>query len=126
MDFGKSITEVKFEDLEGHYPKDLLDALKENKIDKLKEVPEEDRKSREYMYPLLYAVKNKFDTYAVFKYYLGRIEEQDEELTVKVIQREPEVIEDTALSSDREFILSHANVSPQIVRYMHFLNGHLN
>ena len=69
------------------------------------------------MMPILYAVKNKFNTYLVFKI-LGRNLQSNTSLAFEVIRKEPELIKHTPLCEDKDFILDSASINPEVLKYM--------
>lgn len=100
----------------------LLDVL-QNESDKvlskhLSELLSEDiKKSIDIMVPLLYAVKNDRGTYVVYKCYNENLQ-NDIELAREIIENEPELIEDTPISNNRQFILEVATIKPEVVQHM--------
>lgn len=112
--------ELTLDDLvdSGKYPVDLIYFIKRRDFDKtFLYIDESSRKDRAYMEPLLYAVKHDLGTYAIFKYCPESIQ-KDETIAKSVIQREPQLLVDTPLSRDIEFIFKNAKYSPQIINYI--------
>jgi len=68
---------------------------------------------------LLFAVKNddRLNTYKVYSYYAENLQD-DLELATEIIQVEPELIEDTPVSNNRQFILDNVDEVPEIVKYI--------
>ena len=108
---------LRFKDLEGFYDKNLLEALKLGNFKELANLSIEDKSNLDFIEPLLYAVRNEFNTYAVYPY-LAESLQNNISLATEVIASEPELIQGTAISSNSQFILEHADSYPEIVQYM--------
>lgn len=116
-------SEVKTYDLNmleklGLYSKDLIERLRRNQYDYLKEnFTLEELNNWDIMGPILYAIRNEFNTYIIYKY-CGEDIQKDPELSYEVIANEIKLIEGTILSKDKEFIKRSININPNIVLYM--------
>ncbi len=110
---------VKMIDLRrsGDYPQHLLDMLMNRDFTELEKFPSDTKSNKDYMYALLYAIKNELNTYEVYKY-LSESLQSDVELTAEVILKEPKLFRDTPLSNDVQFIKDHIEESPDIAQYM--------
>lgn len=100
----------------------MLEQLEAGDFTGLKQLSADDRNNRQFMEPLLYAVKNELNTYKVYKYYgenlQGDILRDNKELAVDIVIKEPELIEGTPISRNPQFILEHVQSNPEIIRYM--------
>lgn len=100
----------------------MLEQLEVGDFTGLKQLSADDRNNRQFMEPLLYAVKNELNTYKVYKYYgenlQGDILRDNKELAVDIVIKEPELIEGTPISRNPQFILEHVQSNPKIIRYM--------
>lgn len=99
------------------YSEKLIEGIKNGDFNCLNEISPADRSDREFMEPLLYAVKNEKNTYMVYRYY-GKNLQEDLGLLIEVVIDEPEIIEDTPISYNKEFILDVAEINPRVVFYM--------
>ena len=99
------------------YSKELLEALKGGKYQELYTLSASDRANRDYMEPLLYAVKNENGTYAVYTYYAENLQ-NDTRLAAEIIQTEPQLIEGTPISQNKEFVMAHISSNPNIIGYI--------
>lgn len=101
----------------GIYPQELLEDIKHGNYNELERLANEIKADRDYMEPLLYAVKNDFNTYEVYRYY-GENLQNDSKLAGEIILLEPELIEGTPISGNKQFIIEHVNSNPEIIQYM--------
>lgn len=101
----------------GMYPKELLDNIKHNEYEVLERLPKHLKTDKDYMEPLLYAVKNDFNTYVVYKYY-GENLQNDRKLATKIILSEPNLIIGSPISSDKQFIIESVHINPDVINYM--------
>ena len=101
----------------GIYSQELLDSIKHGEYDKLEQLPNEIKVDKDYMEPLLYAVKNDFNTYEVYRYY-GENLQNDSKLAAEIILLEPDLLEGTPLSGNKQFIIDNVHSNPDIIRYM--------
>ena len=111
---------LKINDLEksGFYNLDLLNCLKNREFYVLMDyISDEDRANIDIMEPLLYAIRNELGTYEVFKYYKSNLQ-NDIELASDIIIKEPELIKDTPISQNRQFIIDNIEKNPKIIEYM--------
>ena len=69
------------------------------------------------MEPILYAIKNEFDTYEIYTYYGVNLQD-NAKLASEIIKEEPELIKDTPISRNEEFILQNVKTNPNIIKYM--------
>jgi hypothetical protein len=103
---------------EGMYSQELLKALSECKYEELYKLPIADRSNRDFMEPLLYAVKNTNSTYAVYKY-LGENLQDDTKLAEEIVEaKETELLKGTPVSKNRGFIEEKVEKYPELVEYM--------
>ena len=77
------------------------------------------REDRNFMEPLLYAVRNdaKNGSYIIYKYY-GENLQQDLGLLIDVILEDPKIIEDTPISNNKDFILDVVETNPRVLFYI--------
>ena len=111
---------VKIKDLEksNEYPKHVLDSLKRRKYDDLKIFYSPDElNDPKIMEPILYSIKNELDTYVIFEY-CGEFIQRKPEIAEAVIKTEPNLIEGTILSEDKDFIKRNLNENPNLLYYM--------
>ena len=102
----------------GIYTSKLLDELTNKNYRVITELlNEKQRKNRDFMEPILYAIKNEYGTYKVYQYY-GRNLQDNTELARDIVIKEPELIQDTPVSSYKQFILEVAETNPRVVQYM--------
>ena len=108
----------KLVDIENLYSKEIIESLKTKQYNDLKKYFSlEELNKMEVMEQILYAVKNEYNTYIIYKY-CGEDIQRNSELASEVITNEAELIEETKLSRDREFIRSYIKVNPDIVLHM--------
>lgn len=101
----------------GVYTKKLIDCLKHGQIDEIGRLPLEERSKKDYILPVLYAVRNEYKSYRVYTY-LSPSLQSDETLALEVIENEPALIAGTPLAADKNFILSNISKYPEIAQYM--------
>jgi len=99
------------------YSEKLIEGIRGGDFNCLNEISPADRNDREFMEPLLYAVKNEKNTYMVYKYY-GKNLQENLGLLIEVVIDEPQLIENTPISYNKEFILDVAEINPRVVFYM--------
>ena len=103
----------------GIYPQRLLQELRSGNYYNLRETLDLSlRENENFMEPLLYAVKNERGTFEIFKYYGENLQQSDLGLTIEVVVEEPHLIEDTAVSKNKQFIKELAEVNPEVIEYM--------
>ena len=120
MAYFSNISEVKIDDLRKSnlYSEDILKKLEQRDFLSLENIiNSSDRNNENFMDPLLYAVKNEFNTYIIFSV-LSENLQNDMNLALEVIKEEPELIENTPLSHNKEFMLESASINPEVVKYM--------
>lgn len=120
MDNFSNNRSVKFVELRGSgiYSQELIDELQNGNYEVLaRTVESNQRRDISFMEPILYAVKNEYGTYKVYKYY-GENLQNNIELARDIIKSEPELIEDTPVSNNLEFVLESAKINPKVVQYM--------
>ncbi len=120
MEYFEDNKKVRFDDLQesGRYSSEIINEIKQGNYRVLKNLLSiEDRKNKNFMEPLLYAVKNEKATYAIYEYYDESLQ-YDITLATEIVKVEPELIEDTPLSRQRDFILSVAEINPKVIQYM--------
>lgn len=101
----------------GMYEKNLLQDLKRGEFKSLLDLPTKTRADRDYMEPILFAVRNKFNTFRVYKYYDKNLQD-NVKLASEIVVTEPELIEDTPISGNKQFIMDNVQVNPKIIKYM--------
>lgn len=112
---------VNFKLLEesGVYSQELLQQLRIGNYEYITETVDLNlRENENFMEPLLYAVKNERGTYALFKQFGDNLQQSDLTLAIELVVYEPEIIEDTAVSSNKQFMLELAEVNPEVIEYM--------
>lgn len=115
-----NVKDISIEDLSKTkiYSQKVIEAVQRQDYLSLKNLLSyEDRENKDVMMPILYAVKNKFNTYLVFKI-LGRNLQSNTSLAFEVIRKEPELIKHTPLCEDKDFILDSASINPEVLKYM--------
>ena len=115
-----NVKDISIEDLSKTkiYSQKVIEAVQRQDYLSLKNLLSyEDRENKDVMMPILYAVKNKFNTYLVFKI-LGRNLQSNTSLAFEVIRKEPELIKFTPLCEDKDFILDSASINPEVLKYM--------
>ena len=101
----------------GLYSKDLIDSLKSKQFSVMKDLTDNQKKDSNYMYPLLWAVKEELGTFIVYSY-MSEDLQSDTDITTEVVKSEPELFANSPLSSNRIFILSHIQSLPSLSHYM--------
>lgn len=102
----------------GIYKKTLLDEIELGNYKVLKETLNGiERNNKDFMEPLLYAVRNERNTYKIYKYY-GKDLQENIELARDIVKEEPELIEDTTLSNNKQVVLELAEINPKVVKHM--------
>lgn len=112
---------VNFKLLEesGLYPQELLVQIRNGNYEYITETLDLSKRENEnFMEPLLYAVKNERGTYALFKQFGDNLQQSDLALAIEVVVYEPEIIEDTAVSRNKHFMLELAEVNPEGIEHM--------
>ena len=102
------------------YPYKLLEQLSIGNHNCLYDLSPAQREDREFMEPLLYAVKNTpacGGKYIVYKYYGEKLQE-DLGLLIEVIEDDPSIIEGTPISKNKEFMLDIAEIKPSVIPYI--------
>lgn len=120
MEHFQNTKELKIEDLRksNMYPEDVIEKIENQDFSALENlISSSDRENRDFMEPLLYAVKNEYNTYIIFSF-LGENLQNDVELALEIIKEEPELIKGTPLSKNKQFILESASINPEVVKYM--------
>ncbi len=125
MEYFENNRMVNFEDLakvvnsDGKrvYPEGLLQEVKNGNFNCLYQINLADRNNEYFMEPLLYAVKNERGTYEVYKYY-GEVIQEDLGLAIEIAIDEPAVLQGTAISSNKEFMLDLVEINPKVIFYV--------
>lgn len=120
MEYFEDNRKVMFDDLEesGRYSSEIITEIKLGNYRGLKNLLSiEDRKNKSFMEPLLYAVKNEKATYVIYEYYDESLQ-YDIALATEIVKVEPELIEGTPLSEQRDFILIAAEINPRVIQHM--------
>lgn len=100
------------------YPLGLIQQLKEGKSYVLREIDVSYRKNKTFMEPLLYAFKNKFKTYEVYKFYTEDLQEKDSTIAMEIAEVEPQIFKDTAISRNEKMMIALAKINPKVVPYI--------
>jgi len=110
---------LTIKDLEesGIYEQYLLQDLKKGDFRSLSDLPIETRADIEYMEPILFAVKNELNTFRVYKYYAENLQD-NVKLASEIVATEPNLIEGTPISRNKQFVIDNIEVNPQIIKYM--------
>lgn len=110
---------VTIKDLEksGIYEQALLQDLNKGDFRKLLDLPIETRADIDYMEPILFAVKNELNTFRVYKYYTENLQD-NVKLASEIVATEPNLIEGTPISRNKQFFKDNIEVNPQIIKYM--------
>lgn len=110
---------VTIKDLEesGIYEQALLQDLNNGDFRRLSDLPIEIRADIDYMEPILFAVKNELNTFRVYKYYAENLQD-NVKLAAEIVATEPNLIEGTPISRNKQFIIDNIEVNPQIIKYM--------
>lgn len=114
----KSFEQLREERSKYGYTEKLLQALERGDFNYLNEIDISDRNNKEYMEPLLFAVKNNKGSYEVFKYYGEELQKREIELAREIIVNEPSVLENTAIASDSILAFKLVEFKPEIIRYI--------
>lgn len=120
LDFGDK-RNVNFKLLEdsGQYPIEMIEQLRNGNYNYITQnVDLHLRENKKFMEPLLYAVKNDRGSYVLFKQYGDNLQQGDLDLAIEVTRYEPEIIEDTAISSNKYFMLELVEANPEVIEYM--------
>ena len=99
------------------YPRNFVEHLMHRDFSDLKNLPVEIKSDINYMEPILYAVKNEFDTYEIYSYYPESLQ-ANAQLGAEIVRSEPHLIEKTPLGNDSNFIIQNIEVAPQLAYYM--------
>lgn len=113
---------VTIKDLEesGIYEQALLQDLNNGDFRRLSDLPIETRADIDYMEPILFAVKNELNTFRVlYKYYAENLQD-NVKLASEIVATEPNLIEGTPISRNKQFVIDNIEVNPQIIKYMSF------
>ena len=110
---------LTIKDLEesGIYEQELLQDLMKCDFRRLIDLSIVTRADIDYMEPLLFAVKNEFNTFGVYEYYAESLQ-NDVRLASEIVVSEPNLIEGTPISGNKQFIMDNIEVNPQIIKYM--------
>lgn len=102
----------------GLYSKDLIESLRRKQYNDLKDwFSLEELNDWDIMEPILYAIRNEYNTYIIYKY-CGKNIQSDPELSHEIIIKEVNLLEGTPLSRDKEFIKRSIDINPDVVSYM--------
>ena len=99
------------------YEKHLVEKIKNGEYQEILNLPIKLRSDKDYMEPLLFAVKNDYNTFIVYKYY-GEALQNNSRLAAEILISEPNLIENTAISRNKQFIIDNVAVNPRIIEYM--------
>lgn len=110
---------LTIKDLEenGIYGQALLQDLKKGDFRRLFDLPIETRANIDYMEPLLFAVKNDLNTFKVYEYYAENLQD-NVKLAAEIVLTEPDLIADTPISRNKQFIIENIEANPQIIKHM--------
>lgn len=115
----QNVKSLTIKDLEesGQYTQELLKALQEGKYQEIYRLSISDRSNQDFMEPLLYAVKNDKGTYAIYAYYSETLQDNIV-LATEIIKTQPELLEGTPVSRNREFVVENIKENPEIAKYI--------
>jgi len=99
------------------YGKVLVNNLLNNDYRDLANLDEKIRADRNFMEPLLFAIKKERNTFKVYKHCVGIIE-NDMALASEIIKEEPELIQGKKAGENKEFIKNHIRTNPNILKHM--------
>ncbi len=100
------------------YQNELIENLERREFKAILELlSNEERANISIMEPILYAIKNEFNTYEVYRYYATNLQDNTK-LAAEIIKEEPELIKNTPVSRNEEFILQNVKTNPDIIKYM--------
>lgn len=100
------------------YGQEITDCIVSKNLSKLKTIINEgETRNMNFMYPLLYAVKNDYNTYYIYKL-MGENLQIDQDLGMEVALTEPKLLAETPLSSDKEFLLKSSERNGKVLEYM--------
>lgn len=104
---------VQLEDLkeDNRYDKKLIEALQYGDFQILAEYDYDTRSNADFIEPLLWAVKNRFNTYIVYKYY-GENLKNNVDLGKKIAKVQPELLKDSPLMRNKKFVLEAIMINP--------------
>ena len=103
-------------ELEGIVPEDLVKKLDAGEFKSVYTyLSKEQRNDKEIMYPIMYAIKNEFDTYIVFKYMGGTLQKSNYDLAMQILVKEPEMINETSFKTDEKFKAEASIKNPKII-----------
>ena len=104
----------------GMYSNQLLKIIEDgNHIELARRdiISKEQSQDIDFMGPIVYAFKKEHKTYIGYKY-CGKNLQEKLDFATDIIEEEPEVIIDTPISADREFIVKVAIKTPEVVKHM--------
>ncbi len=87
----------------GVYEDWIIEALRSGNIAGLNAIPSGLRSDKNFMLPILYAVKNEYKTFEVFAI-CGPSVRNDKAIVMEIIQQQPSLIEKSSLANDPDFI----------------------
>ena len=119
MGYFENSKNVTLKDLRssGIYDETIIKCLENGDFKVLAQLDIEQQSGKDFMEPILYALKNEYDTYIAYKYYSASLQ-NDIELAREIIKAEPELIENTVFCNDRQFIQDVVETSPNVIKYM--------
>lgn len=112
-------SKIQFEDLlkNKKYDSKLINNLQAGNFKILAEYSYDTRANIDFIEPILWAVKNRFNTYIVYKYYSQNLK-NNFNLGKKIAKGEPQLLKDSPLMDNKRFILQTININPEIVKYV--------
>ena len=112
-------SKIQFEDLlkNKKYDSKLINNLQAGNFKILAEYSYDTRANIDFIEPILWAVKNRFNTYIVYKYYSQNLK-NNFNLGIKIAKGEPQLLKDSPLMDNKRFILQTININPEIVKYV--------
>ena len=109
-----------FKDLEDikQYPVELIEELKKENIDSIiLYLDSEQRNKKEVMLPVLYTIKNEFNTYIVYEYFNDELQKDMVDLAKEIAKEEPEVLKGSAICNSKQFV-EVIKENPNVTKYM--------
>ena len=114
-DLKKAITE----DGKRLYSEELVQKIQSGDFNYLNDIDVLYRNNKNFMEPLLYAVRNsEFGTYEIYKYYGEDLQKEDLTIAAEIAINEPKVLEKTELTNNDTTVLYLIKYNPEIAIYI--------
>lgn len=104
-------------DMKRIYSDDLIENMQNKNFNYLYNIDITLRSDMYFMNQLLFAVRNSKGTYEVYKYY-GEELQKDITIVSEIVSKQPEVIENTAVSYNETIMMQLAQINPRTILYM--------